>query len=246
MTISPSPTNVLDHIAIIMDGNGRWAEHRGLSRSQGHRQGVETAREIVRAVMERHINTLTLYAFSSENWSRPKAEVNFLMELISRYIKSDLEELHSNGVKVCIVGSRESLQPNLIKLIDHAETLTRDNDRLNLQIAFNYGGREEILSATKNIAARVASGEMLVEDITEDIFASALQFSTVSDPDLVIRTSGELRISNFLLWQSAYSEFHFTQTLWPDFTGDDLDIAIEDYAKRERRFGDIASHKEHA
>ena len=238
--------NAPKHIAIIMDGNGRWAKSRGMSRSQGHKHGVDTTREIVRAAEQRDIDALTVYAFSSENWSRPKTEVNFLMELISLYIKSDLEELHSRGVKVRIIGSRDNLKPGLKKLIAHAENLTQHNNRLNLQIAFNYGGREEILLAAKKIASQLAAGDITESQITEEMFANTLQLNAVSDPDLVIRTSGEMRLSNFLLWQSAYSEFYFTDTLWPDFTADDLDEAIANYAMRERRFGDVAAKVEEA
>jgi len=225
------------HIAIIMDGNGRWAKARGLPRKIGHEQGVEAVRRAVRASADLGIRHLTLYGFSSENWRRPEEEVNDLMGLLRIYIRKDLAELVGNGVRIQIIGERDNLAPDIIKLIEDAEARSADNDRHILTIAFNYGARQEIVEAARNLAAKVAAGEMSAESIDETSFAEALQTGGLPDPDLVIRTSGEERLSNFLLWQSAYAEFYFDDVLWPDFDRQHLERAIETFADRERRFG---------
>jgi len=225
------------HIAIIMDGNGRWAKARGLPRKVGHEQGVEAVRRTVRAAGDLGIKYLTLYGFSAENWQRPEEEVNDLMGLLRLYIRKDLAELVSNGVCIRIIGERNNLAPDIIKLIEDAESRSAANDRHMLTIAFNYGARQEIAGAARELAKKAAAGELDPEAIGEDTFAAALQTSGLPDPDLVIRTSGEERLSNFLLWQSAYAEFFFDDVLWPDFDRAHLERAIEDYAARERRFG---------
>jgi len=232
-----SALEVPRHIAIIMDGNGRWAAKRFLPRKLGHRQGVETVRQIVCAAGELGVRYLTLYSFSSENWKRPAEEVNDLMGLLRLFIRKDLAELHQNNVKIRIIGEREHLEPDIVSLLEEAENLTRANTALTLLIAFNYGGQNEITSATKRIAKRILKGELDVESITPDLIAQHLDTAGVPDPDLVIRTSGEKRISNFLIWQSAYAEFVFTDVLWPDFTRTTLEDAIAEYRRRDRRFG---------
>jgi undecaprenyl diphosphate synthase len=225
------------HVAIIMDGNGRWAKARGMPRLAGHRAGVEALRKTVRAAPGLGISYLTVYAFSSENWSRPKSEVSDLMGLLKLFIRRDLAELHQSGVRVRIIGDRAGLQPDISGLLEEAETLTARNTSLTLVIAFNYGGRDEIVRTARRLAEAVARGEIAADAITADSFAGALDTHGIPDPELVIRTSGELRISNFLLWQLAYAELVFVDRLWPDFTGEDLESAIEDYARRRRRFG---------
>lgn len=225
------------HIAIIMDGNGRWAKARGLPRKVGHEQGVEAVRRTVRAAGNLGIKYLTLYGFSSENWSRPQAEVNDLMGLLRLYIRKDLAELVSNGVRIRIIGDRSNLAADIIKLIEDAESRSAVNSDCFLTIAFNYGGRQEIVSAARELAKKVAAGELDPGAINEGTFAGTLQTKGLPDPDLVIRTSGEERLSNFLLWQSAYAEFYFDNVLWPDFDGAHLERAIEVFADRERRFG---------
>ena len=225
------------HVAIIMDGNGRWAAKRHLPRAAGHRQGVEAVRVIVRAAGDLGIEYLTLYGFSSENWKRPVEEVNDLMGLLRLYIRRDLAELHQNGVRIRIIGERDHLEPDIIALIEEAETLTRDNTRLKLVIAFNYGGQNEIASAVRRIAREVKAGRIEPEKITPDTVARFLDTVGVPDPDLIIRTSGEKRLSNFLIWQSAYSELVFSDALWPDFTPERLREAVAEYERRERRFG---------
>jgi|TARA_B100000614_G_scaffold262665_1_gene297499 undecaprenyl diphosphate synthase len=225
------------HVAIIMDGNGRWAAKRHLPRAAGHRQGVEAVRVIVRAAGELGIEYLTLYGFSSENWKRPADEVNDLMGLLRLYIRRDLAELHQNGVRIRIIGERDHLEADIVALIEEAEALTRNNARLQLVIAFNYGGQNEIASAVRKIAREVKAGRIEPDEITPDTVARFLDTAGVPDPDLIIRTSGEKRLSNFLIWQSAYSELVFSEALWPDFTPDRLREAIAEYDRRERRFG---------
>lgn len=227
------------HIAIIMDGNGRWAKARGLPRSLGHRAGVEALRRTVEAVAELGIPWLTLYAFSSENWSRPAEEVSDLMGLLKLFIRRDLARLHEQGVRVRVIGARDGLSADVAALIDEAETVTRGNGRLNLVIAFNYGGRDEIVRAARRLAAAAASGAITPAAIDETAFASRLDTAGIPDPDLVIRTSGEMRLSNFLPWQTAYAELVFQPCLWPDFTKQHLVEAIAEYATRERRFGAV-------
>jgi undecaprenyl diphosphate synthase len=225
----------LRHVAIIMDGNGRWAAARGLPRTAGHKQGIEALRRTVRAAADRGIEVLTVYAFSSENWSRPKAEVTFLMELFRRFVRQDVAELHSAGVKICMIGDRHSLDTPTLRLIEDAEKLTVNNTELTLVIAFNYGGRQEIVRAAQAVVASGAKSE----NITLETIAQHLDTAQWPDPELLIRTGGEERISNFLLWQSAYTEFVFLPDYWPDFDAALLDKAIADYQGRERRFGGL-------
>jgi undecaprenyl diphosphate synthase len=225
------------HVAIIMDGNGRWAKARGLPRVAGHKAGVEALRQAVRAAGEFGVSWLTVYAFSSENWSRPKSEVSDLMGLLKLFIRRDLAELHQNGVRVRIIGERAGLQSDIKVLLEEAEALTASNDAMNLVIAFNYGGRDEIARAAQKLAADAVSGKILPRDITSELFTEALDTHGIPDPDLVIRTSGELRLSNFLLWQAAYSEFVFLPCYWPDFTREHLADSLREFAARERRFG---------
>lgn len=225
------------HIAIIMDGNGRWAKAHGLPRAVGHKKGADAVREVVEGCLERGINVLTLYAFSSENWSRPKDEVSDLMGLLRLYIKKEISSLDKQGVRLRFIGQRERLAQDIIKQIKQAEDRTKHNDKLTLVIALNYGGQAEIIDAVKKIVRQVDSGSIQVDDITEEILSSSLYTADWENPDLIIRTSGEQRLSNFMLWQAAYSEFLFMDLLWPDFNKKSLDDAIEAYHQRERRFG---------
>ena len=228
-----------EHVAIIMDGNGRWAKARSLPRVAGHRAGVEALRKTVRAAADMGIAWLTVYAFSSENWSRPKSEVSDLMGLLKLFIRRDLAELHQSGVKVKVIGEREGLAPDIAALLEEAESLTAANSALNLVIAFNYGGRDEIVRAARRIADAAARGELPGDAVTPEIFARFLDTAGIPDPDLVIRTSGEQRMSNFLPWQSAYSELVFLPCYWPDFTREHLAEALRQYTARERRFGGV-------
>jgi undecaprenyl diphosphate synthase len=229
------------HIAIIMDGNGRWAKARGLPRAAGHRAGVEALRETVRAAGDMRIPWLTVYAFSSENWTRPKAEVSDLMGLLKLFIRRDLAELHRNGVRVLVIGDRENLASDIKMLLDEAESLTKTNTNMNLVIAFNYGARDEIARAARKLAQATAAGNLTAEEITPESFEAFLDTAAMPDPDLVIRTSGEQRLSNFLLWQAAYSELVFMPCYWPDFDRRKLAEAIEIYSSRDRRFGGVAA-----
>jgi undecaprenyl diphosphate synthase len=229
------------HVAIIMDGNGRWAQSRGLPRSAGHRMGVEAVRRTVRAAIEIGVKYLTLFSFSSENWARPASEIDDLMGLMKRFIRRDLAELHQNNVRVRVIGEREGVDPEVLGLIDEAVALTAGNTALDLVIAFNYGARAEIAKAARRLAQRVADGAIKVSDITPDMLSSALDTEGVPDPDLLIRTSGELRLSNFLLWQSAYSEFVFLDACWPDFGREQLQQAIDEFRRRDRRFGGVVA-----
>lgn len=230
------------HVAIIMDGNGRWAKARGLPRIFGHRKGVEAVRRTVRAALDMGISYLTIYSFSSENWSRPVEEVDDLMGLMKRYIRRDLAELHHNGVRIRIIGERDRVDRELLKLIDEACLLTRANEAMNLVIAFNYGSRHEITKAARRLAEKVAAGELEPAAITQERLQLELDTSGIPDPDLLIRTSGELRLSNFLLWQAAYTEFVFVDANWPDFGADLLRQAVDEYRSRERRFGGRNTH----
>ncbi|MEO3385916.1 isoprenyl transferase [Mesorhizobium sp. CAU 1741] len=227
------------HIAIIMDGNGRWAKARGLPRAAGHRAGVEALRRTVRAAGDQGIEWLTVYAFSSENWSRPKAEVSDLMGLLKLFIRRDLAEIHQAGVRVRMIGERDSLAPDIRALVDEAETLTAANSAMNLVIAFNYGARDEIARAARLVAEAAAAGTLDPAEITPESFGQFLDTRLIPDPDLVVRTSGELRLSNFLLWQAAYSELVFLPCYWPDFGAGELAEAIERFRSRERRFGGV-------
>jgi len=237
--IVPSPFQMPRHVAIIMDGNGRWAAARGLPRGEGHRRGVEALRKTVRAAGELGICYLTIFSFSAENWSRPAAEIRDLMGLLRRFIRNDLAELHRNGVKVRVIGERRDLEPEILGLLEEAEALTRDNDALTLVVAFNYGARQEIARAAARLAAEVKAGRIEPEAVTADLLGKNLDAPDLPDPDLIIRTSGELRLSNFLLWQAAYSELVFVPTYWPDFDRAALEDAIAEYHRRERRFGGL-------
>lgn len=234
------------HVAIIMDGNGRWARARGLPRAAGHRAGVEALRATVRAAPDFGIGWLTVYAFSSENWSRPKAEVTDLMGLLRLFIRRDLAELHQNGVRVRIVGNRSDLSPDINALLSEAETLTASNEALNLVIAFNYGSRFEIARAARQIAVEIAAGRLDPATVTAESFGDYLDTAGYPDPDLIIRTSGEQRLSNFLLWQAAYSEFVFLPCNWPDFGRSDLAAAMQAFSARDRRFGGLSTQREAA
>ena len=225
------------HIAIIMDGNGRWAADRGLPRAEGHRQGVESVRRTVEAALALGITHLTLFSFSSENWARPKEEISDLFGLLRRFIRRDLADLHKNGVKIRVIGTRTGLEADILRLIDDAIELTKNNTALNLTIAFNYGARDEIARAARRIAEAAAEGSLAPSEVTEERFGSYLDTANLPDPDLLIRTSGELRLSNFLLWQLAYAEFVFVDTYWPDFSREQLEAAIAEYQRRSRRFG---------
>jgi undecaprenyl diphosphate synthase len=224
-----------------MDGNGRWAAARGLPRSEGHRRGVEALRRAVRAAGELGIRYLTIFSFSSENWSRPVAEVNELMGLLRRFVRNDLADLHQNNVRVRIIGDRNGLSPDIGPLLIEAEELTRNNTGLNLIVAFNYGARQEIARAARRIGEAVARGELKTDDIDVDRFSSFLDAPDVPDPDLIIRTSGEQRLSNFLLWQAAYSELVFVPGFWPDFDRATLEAVITEFRRRERRFGGLVA-----
>ena len=229
------------HVAIIMDGNGRWASARGLPRLEGHRRGVEALRRTVRTAIDLGIDYLTVYSFSSENWRRPAEEVSDLMGLLKRFIRNDLADLHKINVRVLVIGSRERLSPEIRALLIEAENLTRENTGLTLVVAFNYGSRHEILQAAAKLAADVASGRLAQDDVTEAALAARLDTVGVPDPDLVIRTSGEQRLSNFLLWQAAYAELVFTPVLWPDFDKAALEAALAEYRSRERRYGGLST-----
>lgn len=227
------------HVAVIMDGNGRWAQMRGLPRQEGHRRGLEALRRTVKNAGELGIEILTLYSFSTENWRRPPAEVSFLLGLLKRFVDKDLAELHAAGVRVRIIGARLDLAPELRHLVEHAEAMTRDNTAMLLVVAFNYGSRDEIARAAARLAGEVAAGRLAAEAIDETLLSSRLDTADLPDPELVIRTSGEMRISNFLLWQAAYAEFVFTPVLWPDFDRAALEAALAEYGRRERRFGGL-------
>jgi undecaprenyl diphosphate synthase len=225
------------HVAIIMDGNGRWAKARGLPRAAGHRQGAESARKVLRAAGEAGVECLTLYAFSSENWRRPQEEINDLTGLLRLYITRELEALHREGVRLKILGDHNAFQPDVAKLVDQAVARTAGNQRMTLAIALNYGARAELVQAARSLARRAEAGELSAADLDEAMFEATLDTAELPPLDLLIRTSGEQRLSNFLLWQAAYAELLFVDTLWPDFDGDSLRAALADYAGRERRFG---------
>ena len=237
MSATPTPRPVPRHIAIIMDGNGRWAQARGLPRIAGHRHGAEAARRAVTAAAELGVPYLTLFGFSSENWGRPSGEIHDLMGLLRHYLRGEIAELHRNGVRLRVIGELGRLDPDIIEMIERAEAMTRDNARITVTIALSYGGRAEIVAAVRAIAQRVQSGSLAAAAIDEDCFTRYLFTAGLPDPDLLIRTSGEQRISNFMLWQSAYSEFVFTKTLWPDFSKHDLEEAIDEFCGRDRRYG---------
>jgi undecaprenyl diphosphate synthase len=227
----------LRHLAIIMDGNGRWAKARRLPRIAGHRAGVEAVRRVVEAAPGLGIEILTLYAFSTENWKRPADEVSDLMGLLRHYIRSEIRDLHKNGVKLDFIGDWRGLQPDLVALLEDARALTADNSRLTLVMALNYGGQDEIVRAARALAAAAVAGEIAPEAITPDSLAARLDTAAWPPPELILRTSGEMRLSNFLLWQSAYAEFVATDMLWPDFDAAALTATVAEFATRERRFG---------
>lgn len=229
-----------DHIAIIMDGNGRWAKQKGEMRIFGHKNGVKAVKEITEACAELGVKYLTLYAFSTENWNRPKFEINALMELLVNTINKETDTLNDNDIRLIAIGDLDSLPKNCNRELLKAIEKTRNNKRMTLVLALSYSSRKEILNAVQSLAGDIKSGKINPVDITEEIFESYLYTSGIPDPELLIRTSGEHRISNFLLWQSAYTEFYFTETLWPDFGKEDLYEAILDYQNRERRFGMIS------
>jgi undecaprenyl diphosphate synthase len=233
------------HVAIIMDGNGRWAKERGLPRAIGHRMGVEAVRRTVRAAIELKLEYLTIYSFSSENWSRPEGEINDLMGLMKRFIRRDLGELHASGVRIRVIGERQGVDRELLDLIEDAERVTAANDTLQLVIAFNYGARDEITRAARDLARKVATGELTPDQITVAAITERLDTFGIPDPDLLIRTSGEERLSNFLLWQCAYTEFVFLDDFWPDFGRQQLAQAIALFRSRERRFGGL-THRDSA
>jgi undecaprenyl diphosphate synthase len=240
-TISRPVFDAPRHVAIIMDGNGRWAAARGLPRTEGHRRGVEALRRTVRAASEMGIAVLTIFSFSAENWSRPPSEIRDLMGLLRRFIRHDLADLHRNNMRVRIIGEREGLAPDILRLLEEAEELTRNNDGLIVVVAFNYGSRQEIARAAQRVAADVAAGRLPLEAVTAETLGSYLEAGDLPDPDLIIRTSGEQRLSNFLLWQAAYSELVFVPTYWPDFDRATLEGAIAEYRRRERRFGGLVA-----
>ena len=225
------------HVAIIMDGNGRWALSHSLPRTEGHRRGADAVKQTVRACLDLNIDYLTLFAFSSENWKRPKAEVQTLMGLLRFYLRSEIDALIKSDVRLRVIGDRQALEQDIQKLIHFAEDKTKENSRLNLTIALNYGGRREILLAVRAMVREATVGELDLECISEKHFEERLETHGIPDPDLLIRTSGECRLSNFLLWQCAYSELVFVETLWPDFGKEELISAIEDFNSRERRYG---------
>jgi undecaprenyl diphosphate synthase len=228
-------------VAIIMDGNGRWAAERGLPRSEGHRRGMEAVRRTVDAAIDLGIETITLFSFSSENWSRPPAEVSFLFGLIRIFIRRDLAELHRNGVRISVIGERGNVPADIVGLIEEAETLTAGNRRLNMVVAFNYGSRGEIVRAVRRMAEDVKAGRLESSAIDEAALSRRLDTAAIPDPDLVIRTSGEMRLSNFLLWQAAYAELVFLPLYWPDFGADALRAAVKEFATRDRRYGGVAA-----
>jgi undecaprenyl diphosphate synthase len=230
------------HVAIIMDGNGRWAAARGLPRVEGHRRGVEALRRTVRAAADLGISVLTIFSFSSENWSRPQSEIGDLMALLRRFIRKDLAELHESNVRVRIIGEREGLERDICLLLQEAEDLTRGNDGLTLVVAFNYGARQEIARAARRLAIEVAEGRLSADEVSPERLGSYLHAPDIPDPEVIIRTSGEQRLSNFLLWQAAYSELVFVPINWPDFDRAALEGAIAEYRRRERRFGGLVAN----
>ncbi len=229
--------NILEHIAIIMDGNGRWALSRGLPRTAGHKKGAEVLLEISKAAKQMGVRYLTVYAFSTENWKRSKDEVDTLMGLLRQYLSKDFNELVSQGIRVRFIGERDMLPSDILEKMGELEEKTKDNLQATLQVALSYGSRAEIVQAVKGVASKIKNGDMSIKEIDEKTFADMLYTKDIPDPDILIRTSGEQRLSNFLLWQLAYAEFFFVDTYWPDFTGEELKQIIEKYQKRDRRYG---------
>jgi len=240
VALAAGPASPPAHVAVIMDGNGRWAKARSLPRIAGHRRGADAVRATIEAAIEQGVRHLTLFGFSSENWKRPVDEVNDLMGLLRHYLRAELAELHRNGVRLRVVGERGRLAPDIVRLIANAEETTRENTRLDLTIALSYGGRADIVQAAQRLAREVAAGRLEPDAIDERRFGDALWTHGTPDPDLLIRTSGEKRISNFLLWQCAYAEFVFVDTLWPDFGKREFADAVAEFRRRERRYGTAA------
>lgn len=238
--MSDAKQRIPQHVAIIMDGNGRWAQKRMMPRTLGHRQGAETVRKTVEAAADLGIKYLTLFGFSTENWNRPADEVSELMSLMRHYVRGNIAELHEKGVRLRIIGERHRLDADVLQIVENAEKLTAGNDRVHLTIAFSYGGRQEIVAAAQKLAFEVQAGTLRPEEIDQTRLGHALLTADLPDPDLLIRTSGEKRISNFLLWQLAYTELVFLDTLWPDFGKGDLEAAIAEFNGRDRRYGGIA------
>lgn len=236
---SQSTGKLPEHVAIMMDGNGRWATARGLPRSSGHEHGVEALRNVIQASVDTGIRYLTVFSFSTENWNRPKGEVDALLKLLRTYVKQDLKQLREKGVRIRVIGKRIDLPKDIFKLVEKVEQDTINNDSLFLNIAFNYGGRDEIIRAISKIIEAVRRGELTSEGVSEENFAHYLDTRDIPNPDLVIRTSGEVRVSNFQLWQTAYSEFVFLDVLWPDFNVSHLNEALKIYANRNRRYGAV-------
>jgi undecaprenyl diphosphate synthase len=233
------PDKLPKHVAVIMDGSGRWAKKRALNRVRGHEEGAESVRDIVRTSREIGIGWLTLYAFSEENWTRPKYEVEALMRLLRRFLKSELNEMLENGIRFETIGRIHKLPENIQQIIQETKAKTSSNNQMVLILALSYGGRQELNDAFQKIGGKIEAGEIKPEDITEELISNSLYTADIPDPDLLIRTSGEQRISNFLLWQIAYTEFYITPTLWPDFRKNEYLGAIQAYQKRERRFGAV-------
>ena len=231
--------NLPKHVAIIMDGNGRWAKEKGLPRTAGHREGVQRVREIIKAARELGINVITFFVFSTENWSRPKKEVDMLMRYLNNFLEREINDLNKNNIRLIIIGQDEPLPKYLQKKIKEAELKTKDNTGMTVVLALNYGARQEIVEAAKRFADSVVRGETNTEDLNPDKFSHYFYTVGLPDPDLLIRTGGEMRISNFLLWQLSYAELYFPKKYWPDFKGKDLEEAIQEYQRRERRFGKI-------
>lgn len=229
--------NIPRHVAIIMDGNGRWAQEKGLARFRGHQKGAERIQGVIEGAIDAGVDCLTLYAFSKENWTRPKDEVDFLMRLLSTYLDQELPKLKENDIRFNVIGCRDDLPPEIQKKVGRNMAETRDNKKLVLTLALSYSGRVEILEACRKLAQKVKAGQLSPEAINEENFRGALYTSGLPDPDLLIRTSGELRVSNFLLWQISYAEIYVTEKLWPDFTKEEFLKALEAYQKRKRRFG---------
>jgi undecaprenyl diphosphate synthase len=240
-SLKSSDTAAPRHVAIIMDGNGRWAEARGLPRREGHRRGVEALRRTVRAAGELGTEFLTIFSFSAENWSRPQSEIRDLMGLLRLFIRNDLADLNRNNVRVLVIGERDDLSPDIRDLVEEAEALTKANTGLTVVVAFNYGSRQEIARAAQELGREVREGRLDPEHITADRLGASLDTAGLPDPDLIIRTSGEQRLSNFLLWQGAYSELVFMPIYWPDFDRAALEAAIDEYHRRERRFGGLVA-----
>ncbi len=235
--ISIDPNRLPQHVAIIMDGNGRWAKKRSISRVRGHRQGAETVRQIVRTSREIGIQWLTLYSFSEENWKRPRREIESLMQLLKRFLKSELEEMQENGIRLRSIGRIEKLPEDTRRVLLDVMDQTASNKDMVLTLALSYGGRQEILDAFRKMATQIERGKISADEISEQLISDSLYLAEMPDPELLIRTSGEYRVSNFLLWQIAYTEIYITRTLWPDFSKDEYLEAIRDFQKRERRFG---------